>query len=537
MPASSSAVRIARHASAFSLGASCFANSVSPMPTMAVASLSMPAYCTAMNFDFSPEELAFQREVEAFLAANASPDVMDANPEQLSQTVDTPPKRAFMRKLAERGWLGMSWPKEYGGQEKSGIYDFILTEALSRWGAPQPGKGVGIVGKTIIRNGNDRLKAYFLPRIIRGEIEFAIGYSEPQAGSDAANMQLRAQKIDGGWKLDGRKIWTTSAHFADWYWVGARTDAHKHKGITLFLVEMKHPGLTIHPTWTIGDERTNEVFFDDVFVSDDFVVGEVNHGWTYICEALDLERFAMMPVGPLEKKVEALTGWVRAATRDGEPYAQRPARAAHGRAGGHAARGVAHAAAARDQRGAQGQRADRAVVAVQAVHERDGPARRQRRARPDRRRRAAEAGQSRRADRRALRALVPLHRGRHDRRRHVRDPEEHHRAPRSRAAVELLALARDAEREPAREPDPVADRRGRRDDHGVHEHAAPHVHAGQEREHHRDRDDHGAGAHDRGQGAARAQRDRQHRHERAHEIARAHERRRRVGRFRSPARG
>jgi len=272
-----------------------------------------------MNFDFSPDELTFAREVEAFLAANASPEVMDANPEQLSQTVDTPAKRAFMRKLAERGWLGMSWPKQYGGQEKSGIYDFILTEALSRWGAPQPGKGVGIVGKTIIRHGNERLKQYFLPRIIRGEIEFAIGYSEPQAGSDAANMQLRAQKVPGGWKLDGRKIWTTSAHFADWYWVGARTDAHKHQGITLFLVEMNHPGLTIHPTWTIGDERTNEVFFDDVFVGDEFVVGQVNHGWTYICEALDLERFAMMPVGPLEKKVEALTSWARAATRDGAP--------------------------------------------------------------------------------------------------------------------------------------------------------------------------------------------------------------------------
>jgi len=278
-----------------------------------------------MDFDLSPDELAFQREVEAFLAANATPEVMDANPEQLSQTVDTPAKRAFMRKLAERGWLGMSWPKQYGGQEKSGIYDFILTEALSRWGAPQPGKGVGIVGKTIIRNGNEKLKQYFLPRIIRGEIEFAIGYSEPQAGSDAANMQLRAQKVDGGWKLDGRKIWTTSAHFADWYWLGARTDAsQKHNGITLFLLEMNHPGLTIHPTWTIGDERTNEVFFDDVFIGDDFVVGQVNRGWTYICEALDLERFAMMPVGPLEKKVEALAGWARTATRDGAPVRREP---------------------------------------------------------------------------------------------------------------------------------------------------------------------------------------------------------------------
>ncbi len=281
-----------------------------------------------MNFEFSDEERAFEAELEAFLEANRSPEAMDPNPEQLSQTVETPPKRALMRKLAEQGWLGMSWPREYGGQERSGIYDFLLTEALSRFGAPQPGKGVGIVGKTIIRQGSEKLKREFLPKIIRGEIEFAIGYSEPQAGSDAANMQLKARRDDerGGWVLDGKKIWTTSAHFADWYWVGTRTDpsAPKHKGISLMLVPMDHPGLTMHPTWTIGDERTNEVFFDDVFVPDDYVVGELNRGWTYICEALDLERFAMMPVGPLEKKVEALVEYVRDAHRDGRPLREDP---------------------------------------------------------------------------------------------------------------------------------------------------------------------------------------------------------------------
>jgi alkylation response protein AidB-like acyl-CoA dehydrogenase len=278
-----------------------------------------------MDFELSEEERKFEAEVEQFLRESFSPDVMDANPEQLSQTVDTPPKRAFMRKLAERGWLGMSWPKEYGGRELSGIYDFILTEALSRWGAPQPGKGVGIVGKTLIRRGSEKLKREFLPQIIRGEIEFAIGYSEPNAGSDAANMQLKAEKVPGGWKLNGQKTWTTSAHFADWYWVGARTDAtKKHEGITLFLIPMKHPGFTIRPIETIGDERTNEVFFDDVFVSDDYVVGKVGEGFTYISEALDLERFAMMPVGPLEKKLEALVGWLGTAERDGAPLAADP---------------------------------------------------------------------------------------------------------------------------------------------------------------------------------------------------------------------
>jgi alkylation response protein AidB-like acyl-CoA dehydrogenase len=279
-----------------------------------------------VDFEFSDLEKIFQREVDEFLSENLAPEVMDPNPEQLSQTVDTPAKRAFMRQLAERGWLGMSWPREYGGSERPGIHDFLLTEALSRVGAPQPGKGVGIVGKTIIRHGNEKLKRTFLPKIIRGEIEFAIGYSEPQAGSDAAAMALKATRDGDGWRLNGQKVWTTSAHFADWYWVGARTDpeAPKHAGITLFLVEMDQSGLTIRPTWTIGDERTNEVFFDDVWVSDDYVVGEVNEGWTYICEALDLERFAMMPVGPLEKKVEALCGLVAAEERDGVALREDP---------------------------------------------------------------------------------------------------------------------------------------------------------------------------------------------------------------------
>jgi len=279
-----------------------------------------------MDFELSDTERAFEAELEAFLQAQRSPEVMDENPEHLSQTVDTPAKRAFMGRLAERGWLGMSWPAEYGGQERPGIYDFLLTEALSRYGAPQPGKGVGIVGKTIIRHGSDEMKAEFLPRIIRGEIEFAIGYSEPQAGSDAANMQLRATRDDarGGWVLSGHKIWTTSAHFADWYWVGARTGEHKHKGITLFLVPMDHPGLEIHPTWTIGDERTNEVFFNDCFVPDERVVVRVGEGWTYSCEALDLERVAMLPVGPLEMKLRALCDWARGATRDDEPVARAP---------------------------------------------------------------------------------------------------------------------------------------------------------------------------------------------------------------------
>ena len=150
-----------------------------------------------MDFDLTPQEQAFADEVEKWLVENHDPVVMDPTRENFAQLADTPERRAFMKKLAAKGWLGMTWPKEYGGQEIEGIYEFILNEALSRVGAPQIGKGVGIIGKTLIRHGSEKLKREFLPKILAGEIDFALGYSEPQAGSDAANMQLKAEKVDG----------------------------------------------------------------------------------------------------------------------------------------------------------------------------------------------------------------------------------------------------------------------------------------------------------------------------------------------------
>ena len=279
-----------------------------------------------MDFDFTPEEQAFADEVEAWLVENHDPVVMDPTRENFTQLADTPERRNFMRKLAARGWLGMSWPKEYGGQEIEGIYEFILNEALARHASPQIGKGVGIIGKTLIRHGNDKLKREFLPKILKAEVEFAVGYSEPEAGSDAANMQLRAEKVEGGWKLNGQKMWTTSAHFADWYWVGARTDPDKpkHDGLSLFLIPMDHPGLEVQSLPTIGKDTTNQVFFTDVFVPDDHLVGERGRGFRYISEALDLERFTMFTLSPIAERTRVLIEHVKRAKRDDEPLKDDP---------------------------------------------------------------------------------------------------------------------------------------------------------------------------------------------------------------------
>src|SRR6266508_4332067 len=121
-----------------------------------------------MDFEFSAEQQAFLAEVEQFLDENHDPEVMDPSRENMAQIVDTPERRAFMAKLGERGWLGMTWPKEYGGQEGDGVYEYLLNEALARRGAPQIGKGIGIIGKTLIRHGSDELKAEFLPKILAG---------------------------------------------------------------------------------------------------------------------------------------------------------------------------------------------------------------------------------------------------------------------------------------------------------------------------------------------------------------------------------
>jgi alkylation response protein AidB-like acyl-CoA dehydrogenase len=279
-----------------------------------------------MDFEFSPEQLAFVEEVERFLDEHDDPEVFDVTRENMAQIVDTPARRAFMARLGEQGWLGITWPKEYGGQEGDGVYEHLLNEALARRGGPQIGKGVGIVGKTIIRHGSEKLKQEFLPKILRNEVEFAVGYSEPNAGSDAASMQLKATRDGDGWLLNGQKTWTTSAHFAEWYWVGARTDpeAPKHAGITLFLVPLDHPGITVKAIWTMGDERTNEVYLDDVWVSDDYVVGDLNHGFQYISEALDLERFTMFTFSPIAQRLDVLCDYVAHAERDGAPLRDDP---------------------------------------------------------------------------------------------------------------------------------------------------------------------------------------------------------------------
>jgi alkylation response protein AidB-like acyl-CoA dehydrogenase len=283
-----------------------------------------------MNFDFGTQEQQFVADVRQFIDQQATyddaEDVMNPNRESDSILSDTPARKRFNKAMAKRGYIGMSWPEVYGGKAMPGIYEYLLNEELSRVGAPLIGKGVGCVGQTLIRHGSEKLKSEFLPKILKAEIEFALGYTEPGAGSDLASLKLKAERSGDGWLLNGQKMFTTSAHFADWYWLAARTDpkAKKHKGISLFLVPMDHPGITITPIETLGEHVTNQVFIDDVWVHDDYLVGEANNGWTYICEALDYERFTFYTFSPLEEKFKKLLELVKSIERDEEKLANDP---------------------------------------------------------------------------------------------------------------------------------------------------------------------------------------------------------------------
>ena len=283
-----------------------------------------------MDFEFSQEQQAFHTKVIEFCDDHDHIDIFDVTRENMAQIVDTPERRGFMKELGHQGWLGITWPTEYGGDEGEGVYEYILNEELAGRGGPQIGKGVGIIGKTLIAHASDFLKEKFLPMILENDVEFAVGYSEPNAGSDAASMRTKGvphTTEDGrtGWLVNGQKTWTTSAHFAEWYWCGVRTDPdNKHMGISLMLIPLDDPGITINGIWTMGDERTNEVWLDNVFVPDEYVVGEVNHGFRYISQALDLERFTMFTYAPIRQRLDLLTEYVQETTRDGEPLADDP---------------------------------------------------------------------------------------------------------------------------------------------------------------------------------------------------------------------
>lgn len=201
----------------------------------------------------------------------------------------------FTRKLARRGWVGVTFPRRYGGGEMTALQRYVIVEELLAAGAPVLAHWIADrqSGPLILRYGTEEQREFFLPAICRGEMYFCIGMSEPNSGSDLASIRTRARRTDGGWRINGQKIWTTNAHRCHYMITLVRTadSEEKHQGLSQFLVDLNAPGLTIRPIRDLtGDSSFNEVFFDDVFVPDNRLVGTEGNGWSQVVAELALER-------------------------------------------------------------------------------------------------------------------------------------------------------------------------------------------------------------------------------------------------------
>ena len=238
-----------------------------------------------------PHAANLRAEVRAFLADMRARGIYQPGPAGWAEV-----NRAFCLELGKRGWLGMTWPKQYGGHERSAIERYIVTEELLANGAPiraiQAGDRQN--GPLILRYGTEWQKQTFLPRLASGEASCAIGLSEPDSGSDLAGIRTRAVKVDGGWRINGRKVWTSGAHYSQYMTLLARTGdvgGERHAGMTRFLVDLSWSGITIQPILHMtGEHDFNEVSYDEVFVPDEMVIGEVGQAWQQLGMELAHER-------------------------------------------------------------------------------------------------------------------------------------------------------------------------------------------------------------------------------------------------------
>src|SRR5205823_1774424 len=231
-------------------------------------------------FAFAPELEDFRQEVRGFLRANLPPNFKVTNDREALNDEEFRFSQQFAQKLATKGWLTMSWPKEYGGQGAGHLKQLVYNEEMGYSGAPLGfGFGTNLVGPTLMVHGNEDQKRRFLPPIARAEVFWCQGFSEPGAGSDLASLQTRAVRDGDEYVISGQKIWTSEGHQADWMILLARTDpvAAKHRGISYFLVDMKTPGVQVRPLVNLMNSHAfNEVFFEDVRVPHANLVSEEN---------------------------------------------------------------------------------------------------------------------------------------------------------------------------------------------------------------------------------------------------------------------
>jgi alkylation response protein AidB-like acyl-CoA dehydrogenase len=279
-----------------------------------------------MDLRFSPEDEQYRVKLRTWLEENLP---QEARPTE--QDAEFAYRRAWQRQLYAGGWVGINWPKAYGGQGATLIQQAIYAQEMTRAKAPQPanGLGIGIVGPTLMHHGTEEQKKRFIPKILSGEEIWCQGFSEPNSGSDLASLQTKAVLDGDDFVVNGQKIWTSLGQYADWCILLVRTDtnAPKHRGISYLLVDMHSPGITVRPLKQItGNSEFNETFFDNVRVPKHNLVGELNEGWRIAMTTLTYERgiSSLATQVRIKQQLDAMIDYARTTRKNGTMLAQDP---------------------------------------------------------------------------------------------------------------------------------------------------------------------------------------------------------------------
>ena len=277
-----------------------------------------------MHVDYTPEQNALRRELRAYFARLVTPEVR----ERIRALEGGETHRAIIRRMGEDGWLGIGWPAAWGGQGRSMLEQLVFFEEVRRAGAPFPFVTLSTVGPALMAHGSAEQKAAFLPGILRGEIHFAIGYTEPDAGTDLASLKTSAVRDGDAYVVNGTKIFTSGANDADYIWLAARTDpaAPRHKGISILILDTRLPGFSWSPIHTVGGGATTMTYYENVRVPASLRVGPENGGWTLITHQLNHERIGLAAMGSATLEIfdQALRFARETPGDDGRPLAEQP---------------------------------------------------------------------------------------------------------------------------------------------------------------------------------------------------------------------
>ena len=286
-----------------------------------------------MDLAFNTEELAFQKEVRDWITANMPAEVAEESRRSRTSHVSKERLLQWQKKLAGKGWLCPNWPKEYGGPGWNSTQKFIFEMEMARADSPYLSSfSIKMVAPVLMKYGSEAQKKRFLPKIAAAEELWCQGYSEPGSGSDLASLLTKAEKQGDHYIVNGQKIWTTNAHFADWIFCLVRTsnEGKRQEGISFLLIDMKSPGIRIYPIYLVDGTRTpmrhevNQVFFTDVKVPVENRVGEENKGWTYAKYLLEFERGGQAHGPRLRKAFRHLQTLSKSQMDDGEPLSHDP---------------------------------------------------------------------------------------------------------------------------------------------------------------------------------------------------------------------